>query len=247
MFDFTNSTVLVTGGAGGLGADAAAAFAAHGADVVLSDYDGEAAQATAQRIEGTERVLALQCDVRDENSVADMFAAARDRFGSVDIVFAAAGNVRAAMVHKMETSDFDDVIAVHLRGTYLCLRHAVSEWREKQRGKFIAVTSPAATEGQIGGLNYAAAKAGIIGLVKSAALELARSQININAILPVASTPMTDKVRTDPALSEKFLANIPMRRWAEPGEITPGVLYLASREADYVTGVVLPIDGGRTI
>jgi 3-oxoacyl-[acyl-carrier protein] reductase len=240
-------TAVVTGGGSGLGAAVSAAFVREGARVVVADLDEARAQLVADQISADGEATAAGVDVGDAASVQRLFDEARDRLGPIDIVHTAAGNVAPAMLHKMTEDDFDAVVRTHLKGTYLCLRAVVSDWVERGAGKLVAVVSPAATEGQIGGCNYAAAKAGIIGLVKTAALELARHNVQVNAVLPIAATPMTEKVRSDAKLNEKFLGNIPMRRWAKPEEITPGVVYLASSEADYVTGIVLPIDGGRTI
>ncbi|WP_214366327.1 SDR family NAD(P)-dependent oxidoreductase [Pseudonocardia sp. H11422] len=240
---------IVTGGASGIGSAVSEVFAREGARVIVADYNHDGASETASRIVAAGgEALAVQVDVGDSASVEAMFKAARAEFGPVDIVHNPAGNFRGAMSYKMTEEDFDEVIRVHLKGTYLCLRAAVNEWMERRSGKFIAVTSPAAVRGQIGGLNYAAAKAGVHGLVKTAARELAKHNIQVNAVLPMAATPMNEKIRTDPKLAEKFNSTIPMERYGDPtADIAPAVVYLASEESNYVTGIILPIDGGRTI
>ena len=239
---------IITGGASGLGRAACRALAGEGASVMVADLDGDRAAAVAAEItdDGGTAAHAV-VDVSQSSSVEAMVEETRQAFGGVDILHTAAGNLRPAMVHKMSEQDFDAVINVHLKGTYLCLRAVINDWIEQRSGKLIAVTSPAGTRGQIGGSNYAAAKAGIIGLVKATALEVAKHNVQINCLLPIAATPMTENVRTDEKLNERFLRNIPMRRWADPEEIAPAVVFLASSDSDYMTGAVLPIDGGRTI
>ena len=238
---------VIVGGGSGIGRATAFALGREGARVGVADLSLDAASAVVDELKGEGiEATPIEANLADESSVNACFATSRDAYGPVDVVFTPGGHVDPALVQKTSIENFDQMIAVHTRGTFLCLKAVVDEWIERKSGKFIAVTSPAATEGQFGGLSYAVAKAGVIGLVKSAALELARFNINVNAILPVAATPMTEATRQDPKVSEKFLQNIPMRRWAEADEVAPGVVYLASNEADYTTGIILPIDGGRT-
>jgi 3-oxoacyl-[acyl-carrier protein] reductase len=165
----------------------------------------------------------------------------------VNVVLNSAGIVGPGLIKDMDTESFDRVVRVNLTGSFIMLRALLPYWMDSGGGKYIAVTSPAATRGQIGGANYAAAKAGVVALVKTAALELARYGVTVNALLPIAATDMSANVRNNPKLEEKFLSQIPLRRWASPDEIAPSVVFLASSDSDYMTGSVLTVDGGRTI
>lgn len=239
---------VITGASSGIGRATALAFVEEGASVTVADIDEQGADGVVKEVEEAGgRATAVKMDVASWESVRDAVAEGVDAHGPVDIMFNCAGIVRNAMLHKERLEDFRAVVDVHLLGANHCLRAVLDNWIEREAGKMIFVTSPAAVEGQIGGASYSAAKAGVIGLMKAAARELARYSINVNAVMPIAATPMTENARTNPKVQERFLANIPLRRWAEPEEITPGVIYLASEESNYVTGEVLRIDGGRSI
>jgi 3-oxoacyl-[acyl-carrier protein] reductase len=138
-------------------------------------------------------------------------------------------------------------MAVHLKGSFNCLQAVVPGMMERRYGRIVNVTSTAGLLGTIGQINYSAAKAGIVGLTMSAAKELAKYGIVVNAIAPGAATPMTEMIRTDARFKEKYLERIPIGRWAEPEEIAPVFVFLASDAASYVTGQVLAADGGLTI
>jgi 3-oxoacyl-[acyl-carrier protein] reductase len=176
-----------------------------------------------------------------------MVRAATDRFNRIDVLVNNAGIVRAAMLAKMTPAQWDEVLAVHLTGTFNCLQAVVPGMIERGYGRIVNVTSAAGVLGTIGQINYSAAKAGILGITKSAAKELAKHGITVNAIAPGASTPMTETIRTDPRFREKYLDRIPVGRWAEPDEIAPVFVFFASDGASYVTGQVLAADGGMTI
>jgi 3-oxoacyl-[acyl-carrier protein] reductase len=176
-----------------------------------------------------------------------MVAAAHRHFGRVDILINNAGITRPAMLHKMTEAQWDEVMAVHLKGSFNCLQAVVPGMMERRYGRIVNVTSTAGILGTIGQINYSAAKAGIIGLTMSAAKELAKYGIVVNAIAPGAATPMTETIRTDARFKEKYLERIPIGRWAEPEEIAPVFVFLASDAASYVTGQVLAADGGLTI
>jgi 3-oxoacyl-[acyl-carrier protein] reductase len=149
------------------------------------------------------------------------------------------------MLHKMSVGDFDAVLSVHCRGTFLGLRAAArSMISAGNGGSILNVTSSAGLQGTIGQINYSAAKGAITAMTKSAAKELARHGIRVNAVAPVAATPMTEKIRTDEKLSERYLASIPLGRFGEPDEISSAFVYLASDAAAYITGQTLCIDGG---
>ncbi|MDE2358239.1 MAG: 3-oxoacyl-ACP reductase FabG [Betaproteobacteria bacterium] len=241
-------SAIVTGAAQGIGAAVARAFVREGACVAIADLEQARAQALASalRNDGAE-AIGIGCDVARRDQVAAMVAAANERFGHVDILVNNAGITRPAMLHKMSESQWDEVTAVHLKGSFNCLQAVVPGMMERHRGRIINVTSAAGVQGTIGQINYSAAKAGIVGMTLSAARELARYGITVNAIAPGAATPMTETIRTDPRFRDRYLDRIPLGRWAEPDEIAPVFVFFASDAAGYVTGQVLAADGGMTM
>lgn len=238
--------VVVTGAGQGLGRAVADAFAAQGDHVVVSDLDAEAAEAASAAINGAGgTAVAVSCDIADESAVEMLGSAAAEAFGTPRVWVNNAGVSRPAMLHKMTADDFDLVLRVHARGTFLGLRQASRQMLEAGvDGVILNVTSSAGLQGTIGQINYAAGKGAVIAMTKSAAKELGRYNIRVNSVAPVAATPMTEKLRTDEKLSARFLDQIPLRRFGEPDEVTSAFTYLASDAASYVTGQVLSIDGG---
>jgi 3-oxoacyl-[acyl-carrier protein] reductase len=247
----TGRHAVVTGGAGGIGAAVASTFARAGAGVTLCDLNPVGLDATVASLaddpDAADRMVARVCDIRDRAQVDAMLEAGRQRFGPVDIVAHVAGTAWHVSLSEMGDDDYDRLMDVHVRATFHLLRATVEEFKERGSGKFIAVTSPAAVRGQVNGTIYSAAKSAVLGIVRSAALELAPFGAQVNAVLPMAATPMTELVVSDPSVNERYLANVPLHRWGSPVEIARGFLYLASADSDYVTGTVLTIDGGRTI
>jgi 3-oxoacyl-[acyl-carrier protein] reductase len=162
----------------------------------------------------------------------------------VHILVNNAGIVRPAMFGKLDDERFRAVLDVHLMGTYHCAQEVLDHLPEDGTGRIINSTSAAGLTGTIGQANYAAAKAGIIGLTKSLARELARRRITVNAVAPLAATAMTETVRTDERFAAKTLERVPLGRWAEPDEVAGAFAFFASDDAAYITGQVLPVDGG---
>ena len=241
-------TAIVTGAAQGIGAAVARAFADSGARVCVVDLNLERAEGLADTLRaGGAEAIGIGCDVSRRDQVDAMVAATHQHFGRVDILINNAGITRPAMLHKMTEAQWDEVMAVHLKGSFNCLQAVVPGMMERRYGRIVNVTSTAGILGTIGQINYSAAKAGIIGLTLSAAKELAKYGIVVNAIAPGAATPMTETIRTDARFKEKYLERIPIGRWAEPEEIAPVFVFLASDAASYVTGQVLAADGGLTI
>jgi 3-oxoacyl-[acyl-carrier protein] reductase len=236
MARFDGRTALVTGAGAGIGAAVARRLASEGAHVVVVDRDGDAANAVAQEIGGT----GAAADVSDRATVRAVFA----DLDAVHIVVNNAGNSAPAMFAKMDEDRFRSVIDVHLMGTFNVAQEALAHLPDDGRGRIINSTSAAGLVGTIGQANYAAAKAGIVGLTKSLAKELARRSITANAVAPLAATAMTETVRTDPRFAERQLERIPLGRWAEPDEIAGAFAFLASDDAAYITGQVLCVDGG---
>ena len=238
-------TAFVTGGGQGIGEAIARAFAAEGAQVCVADIDLARAQALAERL--GDSAMAVECDVAKRESVDRAVAAATARVGPIDILVNNAGIIRPAMLHKMTDVQWQAVLDVHLAGTFHCLQAVAPSMMERRYGRVINVTSTAGVQGTIGQINYRAAKAGIVGITMSAARELAPYGVTVNAIAPGAATPMTETIRTDPRFREKYLARIPLGRWADAAEIAPVFVFFESYAASYVTGQFLAADGGMTI
>lgn len=239
---------IVTGSGRGIGRAVAMAFAREGAKVVIAELDLEPAEEVVSEIKTKGgSALAVSTDVSNRESVKKMVDAAVKEFGQVDILVNNAGILRLNMLANMTEDQWDAVINTHLKGTFNCTQAVASHMIDRKYGKVINVVSRAGIQGTIGQINYGSAKGGILGFTKSAAKELARHNINVNAVSPGAATRMTEKIRTDPKLSQVYLEQIPLRRWAEPEEIAPAFVFLASDEASYITGQVLCVDGGLTM
>lgn len=236
---------IVTGAGRGIGRAIAAAFAREGADVAVCDVNYAGAQAVARELEAPgRRVLPIAVDVTRKAQVDAMVGRATEVFGRVDILVNNAGVIRDAMLHKMTEEDFDAVIAVHLKGAWLCCRAVVAGMRERQYGRIISMSSISGKVGNVGQTNYSAAKAGIVGLTKAAALELARHNITANIIQPAfIDTDMTRSIPEAPRAAT--IAHIPMQRAGLPEDVANAALFLASDDAAYITGAVLEVTGGR--
>lgn len=239
---------LVTGAGQGLGAAIAQAFADQGAQVAVADINIESAKNTAAAINAAGGIAqGFACNVAERAQVNAMTADIAARMGKIDILVNNAGIIRPAMLHKMSDEDWNSVLDVHLKGSFYCLQAVVSGMMEARYGRIINVTSTAGLLGTIGQINYSAAKAGIVGMTMSAAKELGKYNITVNAIAPGAATPMTEVIRTDDRFKDAYLARLPLGRWAKPSEVAPAFVFLASDWASYVTGQILGVDGGLTI
>lgn len=236
-------TAVITGGAQGLGRAVAERFVAEGARVVIGDVDLAAAEATAAELgEGT--AVAVRCDVTDEDQVAALVAAATDAFGSLDVMVNNAGVLRDATMRKMPLDDFRLVMETHVQGTWLGTRAAAAVMREQGSGSIVNMSSISGKVGNLGQTNYSAAKAGIVGLTKAAAKEVAHLGVRVNAIQPgLIRTAMIEGMRED--ILEQRLKDIPMGRLGDPDEVAKVALFLASDLSSYMTGTVLEVTGGR--
>lgn len=239
---------IVTGSGRGIGRAVAIAFASEGAKVTIAELDIEPAEEVVIEIKSRGGLaIAVPTDVSNRESVKKAVETTIKEFGQVDILVNNAGILRLNMLQKMTEDQWDAVLNTHLKGTFNCTQAVSTHMIERKYGKVINVVSRAGIQGTIGQINYGSAKGGMLGFTKSAAKELARYNINVNAISPGAATRMTEKIRTDPKLGQVYLEQIPLRRWAEPEEIAPAFVFLASDEASYITGQVLCVDGGLTM
>jgi 3-oxoacyl-[acyl-carrier protein] reductase len=241
QFDFSGRTVIVTGAARGVGRAIAERFATSGATVYIVDTDAEALAAASSEI-GADGVVA---DVSSTEDVNGLVARVLDQEGRIDVIVNNAGILRDGMLWKLSDADWDDVLAVHVGGTFKLTRAVVPHFRDRRAGRVVNVTSYSGLHGNAGQANYAAAKAGIIGLTKTAAKELARFGVTVNAISPNADTRMIQAIPE--ARRAEIAAAIPLGRFADPSEMAGAVAFLASDEAGYITGTVLPVDGGIAI
>lgn len=236
---------VVTGAGRGLGQAIAERFAVAGARVVVADIDPATAEAAAARIRdsgGT--AVHVVGDVSDEGSVLEVVETCRATFGSMDVVVNNASVLHPATIRTMSVENWDRVVDVHLKGTWLMMRAAYRPMREQGSGAFVNVSSIVAKTGGIAQAHYAAAKAGIVGLTKSAAKEWARHGIRVNAVQPgLFRSPASEQMSED--AWRKRVAETPMGRAGEPDELATAALFLASDLASFVTGAVLEVTGGR--
>lgn len=240
----TGKTAVITGGAQGLGFAIAQCFVAEGARVVLGDVNGEATQIAAKQLGGESVARAVQCDVTSAAEVEALVAAAVDGFGGLDIMVNNAGITRDATMRKMTEEQFDQVIAVHLKGTWNGLRAAAAVMREAGHGAIVNMSSISGKVGMVGQTNYSAAKAGIVGMTKAASKELAYLGVRVNAIQPgLIRSAMTEAMPQ--RIWDSKVAEVPMGRAGEPEEVAKVALFLASDLSSYMTGTVLEVTGGR--
>ena len=241
-FDYTGRTAVVTGAAQGIGLAIADLFLRSGGHVVAVDRDGGA---LAAAWEARAEVLCIAADVADVSAITTAVARAAEWAGAIDVLVNNAGITRDSIVWKLTDDDWRAVIDVHLTGTFVCTRAVLPHMRAAGYGRIINVTSYTGLHGNVGQANYAAAKAGVIGFTKTVAKEVARSGITVNAISPNAATAMVAAVPA--AKKEELEAMVPQGRFAAPEEMAAAVAFLASEEAGYITGVVLPVDGGLSM
>ncbi|MCI5837357.1 MAG: 3-oxoacyl-[acyl-carrier-protein] reductase [Veillonellaceae bacterium] len=243
-----NKTALVTGASRGIGRATALALAAAGMNIVLN-YAGneQAAAETAAAIEELGvQVLKVRADVADKAAVEAMVAQATETFGTIDVLVNNAGITRDTLVRRMKEEDWDAVLATNLKGVFLVTQAVVAVMFKQRSGAIINMSSIVGVTGNTGQANYAAAKAGVIGLTKANAKEFAARGITVNAVAPgFIETDMTavlnDKIK------ESIISQVPLQRMGRPEEIAAAVVYLASDGARYVTGQVLQVNGGMAM
>lgn len=240
----SGKVAIITGAANGLGLAAAEIFAREGASVAIADYNEQQGTARARElVEKGHRVAFFQVNVADQDSVNSMVKNVIDTFGKIDILVNNAGITKDAMLKKMTLENFQRVIDVNLTGVFLCTQAVIPTMTEQGSGKIINTSSVSGVYGNIGQTNYAAAKAGVVGMTKTWAKELGRKGINVNAVAPgFIETNMTAAVPEK--ILEQLKATIPLGHLGKPEDIANAYLYLASDEAKYVNGTVLHVDGG---
>lgn len=239
---------LVTGGGSGIGKEIAKMLAAKGASVIINyGHSRESAQAAVAEIrEAGGCAECVQCSVSDFEAVQKMIKEIAKKYGHIDILVNNAGITKDNLLMAMKEEEFDDVIDVNLKGTFNTMRHVYRQMLKQKSGSIVNISSVSGVLGNPGQANYAASKAGIIGMTKSMARELAGRGIRVNVVAPgFVETPMTDKLPERARTAG--LSQIPMGRFAKAEEIASAVCFLASEEASYITGQVLCVDGGMAM
>lgn len=238
---------VITGSSRGVGRAVALAYAREGASIVVNYASNKnaAGEVVAAIKEMGGRAIAFRADVAKAAEAEALVQTTIEQFGGLDILVNNAGFSRPAMLLKMSEEQWDQVLDVHLKGTFFCTQFAARHMAQQNRGKIINVTSVAGIVGTVGQINYSAAKGGLISFTKSAARELARFSICINVIsLGIVATDMTEKIRTDEKLKEIYMNRILLKRFAQPDDISPAFVFLGSDESSYITGQLLCVDGG---
>jgi 3-oxoacyl-[acyl-carrier protein] reductase len=244
MFDLTGKTALVTGASGGIGGAIARALHGQGATVALSGTRRDALDQVAGAL--GERVHVLPCNLADTNAVEALVPQAEAAMGKLDVLVANAGITRDNLLIQLGDEAWNDVIAVNLTATFRLVRAAVKGMMRRRAGRIIGITSVVGVTGNPGQGNYTAAKAGMIGLIKSAAQEYAKRGVTANCIAPgFIATAMTDKLNDKQR--EAILARVPAGRLGEGADVAAAAVYLASDEAAYVTGQTLHVNGGMAM
>jgi 3-oxoacyl-[acyl-carrier protein] reductase len=238
---------LVTGSGRGIGKAIALRLAEAGCDVGASDVDIAAAEATAAEIKAMGRAsCALKADVSKEAEVGAMFKAFCDAFGTIDVLVNNAGITRDTLLIRMKESDWDLVLDINLKSVFLCCKEAARIMMRARSGRIINIASVVGINGNAGQVNYSASKAGIIGLTRTLAKELAGRSVLINAVAPgFIKTPMTDNLSD--ADRDRLINDVPLKYMGMPDDVANAVLFLASSLSGYVTGDVLVVDGGLVL
>lgn len=238
---------VVTGGGRGIGRAVCLAFAKEGTDVIVNyaSQDKPAQEVVELIGKMGRKAVAVKGNVAVKADVEKIINTCVDHFGKIDILVNNAGVSKPSMLYKMTEEQWDEVIDIQLKGPFLCTQVASKFMMDRKYGRIINVTSSAGLWGTKGQINYSAAKGGVVALTKSAARELAGYGITVNVIQPgYVSTEMFDRVKSDPKLLEIYTGRILLGRFAEPEEVAPTFVFLASDEANYITGQLICVDGG---
>lgn len=245
---FKGKVALVTGSSRGLGREIAITLAQQGAKVVVN-YNGSkdrADEVVGLITNGGGEAISYQCNVSDFQAVEIMIKEVIAQFGKIDILVNSAGITKDNLIVKMKEEDFDQVIDINLKGTFNTIRHVSRQMLKQRAGKIINITSVSGVLGNIGQANYSASKAGVIGLTKTMARELASRGINVNAVAPgFIETDMTAMYNEEQ--KTMFVDQIPLKRFGQAKEVAQVVSFLASEQSSYITGQIIHIDGGMAI
>jgi 3-oxoacyl-[acyl-carrier protein] reductase len=245
MFDLTGKTALVTGATGGIGAAIAKALHKAGATVAISGTRANVLEELKAEL-GGERVHVIPCNLSDASAVEKLVPEAEAAMGSLDILVNNAGITKDGLAMRMKDDDWNAVIDVNLTASFRLARAAMRGMMKKRWGRIVNITSVVGVTGNPGQANYVASKAGVIGLTKSLAQELAARSVTVNAVAPgFIATPMTDVLNDKQ--KESILGRVPAGKLGSPEDIAAAVLYLASEEAGYVTGQTLHVNGGMAM
>jgi len=242
--DFTSKTVIVTGSARGIGLAITKRFSDMGANVVISDIDQKTVEEVAAEFKNP--AIGIKANVTVSTEVENLFKQTLDKFGSVDVVVNNAGITRDTLMIRMDEKDWDMVLDINLKGSFLVTKSAAKIMMKQHSGRIINISSVVGINGNAGQINYAASKAGLIGLTKTAAKELGSRGVTVNAVAPgFIETEMTKNLSD--ASKEQFLEHILLKRVGLPEDVASAVVFLASDDAAYITGQVLSVDGGMSI
>lgn len=248
MSDLTGKTAIITGASRGIGAEIAKRFALAGANVVVN-YSGsqQKAEAVVEAIEENGgKAIAVKANVADADAVKAMVEEAMSTFGTVDILVNNAGITRDNLMMRMKDDEWDDVINTNLKGVFVCTKAVTRQMMKQRSGRIVNIASIVGVMGNAGQANYVASKAGVIGLTKTTARELASRGITANAVAPgFITTDMTDQLNEE--IQQSMMSQIPLGRFGKPEEVAKAALFLASDEASYMTGQTLHLDGGMVM
>ena len=242
---FENRVAVITGGRRGIGRAIACLLAERGTHIVIADRQEDEAVAAAEVItsECGQRTISIPTDVSDHKAVQELVAKTIAEFGRIDILVNNAGVTRDTLIMRMSESDWDYVLDINLKGAWNCCKAVIRQMMKQRYGRIVNISSVSGLAGQAGQTNYSASKAGVIGLSKALAREVASRGITVNVVAPgFVPTYLTQDLPQD--LRDSMMNMIPLGRWGEPEEIAYAVAFLASDEAAYITGQVLSVDGG---